>query len=119
MSTSGFREYLRSHLVGWLVDESIGAVTGVHTEGNKRTGRAVTHFVPQANGYDPEIYLPPDDARISDYLLLAARGDNVEQEIIGVMTSNAEVLRTDQETSVTSSQRGFGFGSGTLMLSDP
>ena len=83
------------------------------TEGNKRTALAVAHFVLQANGYDPEKYIPPDDTRISDYLLLAARGDNVEQEIIGVMTSNAGVLRAGQETSVPRSQRGFGFGSVT------
>jgi prophage maintenance system killer protein len=82
------------------------------TEGNKRTALAVAHFVLLANGYDPEIYLPPGDARISDYLLLAARGVNVEQEIIGVMTSNAEV-QPSQKTSVPRSKRGFGFHSVT------
>ncbi|MHB8190412.1 MAG: Fic family protein [Ferrimicrobium sp.] len=79
------------------------------TEGNKRTALAVAHFVLLANGYVPEVYLPPEDTRISDYLLLAARGDNVEREIIGVMTNNAKVLPGGQETSVPRPERGFRF----------
>jgi prophage maintenance system killer protein len=79
------------------------------TEGNKRTALAVAHFVLLTNGYVPEVYLPPEDTRISDYLLLAARGDNVEREIIGVMTGNAEVLPVGQEAPVPRPKRGFGF----------
>jgi prophage maintenance system killer protein len=62
------------------------------TEGNKRTALAVAHFVLSANGFDPEAYLPPGDTQIRGHLLRAARGEDVEQEVMATMLRNAEAF---------------------------
>ena len=63
------------------------------TEGNKRTALAVAHLVLLTNGFDPEAYLPPQDTQIRECLVRAARGEDVEQEVITAMTRNAESFR--------------------------
>lgn len=79
------------------------------TEGNKRTALAAAHFVLTANGFDPEMYLPPNGTQIRDCLVRAARGEDVEEEVIAVMTSNAEALPASREIPVPRPERGFGF----------
>jgi prophage maintenance system killer protein len=69
------------------------------TEANKRTALAVAHFVLSAIGFDPEAYLPPESTQIRDCLLRAARGEDVEQEVLTVMVGNAETLPVYQEIS--------------------
>ena len=79
------------------------------TEGNKRTALAIAHFVLSANGLDPEAYLPPGDSQIRECLLRAARGEDVEQEVIATMLRNAEAFAVNREISDPRPERGFGF----------
>lgn len=79
------------------------------TEGNKRTAVAVAYFVLETNGYSPEEYLPPHDVDITHYLLLAARGENVEQAILDAMASNAESFQVSGKPRVVSPRHGFDF----------
>lgn len=79
------------------------------TEGNKRTALAVAHFVLTANDVNPEAYLPPEDTQIRQCLGRAARGEDVEQEVIAAMKRNGQALSTNEEIPAPKLERGVRF----------
>ena len=79
------------------------------TEGNKRTALAVAHFVLTVNGLNPEAYLPPEDTQIRQCLGRAARGEDVEQEVIAAMGRNGGVLSTNEEIPAPKLEGGVRF----------
>ena len=76
------------HLAGALMSRLARAQA--FTEGNKRTALATAHFVLEFNGLDPETYLPPSDTQVGGCLVRAARGEDVEREVLARMSGNNE-----------------------------
>ncbi len=60
-------------------------------EGNKRTALAIAHLILSFNGVEPETYLPPEDAAIPNFLVRAARGEDVEHGVLKAMSGKIEV----------------------------
>jgi hypothetical protein len=56
-------------------------------EGNKRTAFLLARwFIAENTDHDPDQVIPPDDHRLGDLLVAAARGEGVADEIRAVLT---------------------------------
>jgi len=56
-------------------------------EGNKRTALLLARWVLDRNGIVGAEILPPHDRAVADLLLLAARGEDVEARLVGLLTA--------------------------------
>ncbi len=63
------------------------AAAQAFAEGNKRTALLIARWVLDHNGLDGSKFLPSDDEELADLLVKAARGLDVEQEVLGLITS--------------------------------
>jgi len=56
-------------------------------EGNKRTALLLARWVLDHNGIDGSAVIPADDRTFADYLVKAASGIDVENEIVSLLTA--------------------------------
>ena len=56
-------------------------------EGNKRTALLLARWILDRNGKDGAVFIPADDEGLADLLVRAARGGDVESELVALLRS--------------------------------